>query len=266
MLSALMLMASFDAAARVKRVRPSRTPARPHMPVPRGVSFANGFGLTFGYAHSSYRTTDWATDEVETSDGLHGFMAGINKDFRIIPRVLYFQTGLSYIYQNDERNETVSLPGLDAGLRVIGDRTEHHIGMPLKLKCAFPVSHNIGLDIHVGPTLLMGLSSNMKYRTRLADGESSAVTYNIYNGKMGTENMKGDWNMSDWMVESGMLPEGRLQRFDVMMGAAVGVDFFDLLEVHVGYDWGLLNRYKKDKADDLKMHRNQLTLSVSIRF
>jgi hypothetical protein len=112
----------------------------------------------------------------------------------------------------------------------------------------------------------MGLASNIKYRTRLADGESSAVTYNIYSGKMGTEGMKGDWNMSDWMVESGMLPEGRLQRFDVMMGAAVGVDFFDLLEVHLGYDWGLLNRYRKDKADDMKMHRNQFTLSVSIRF
>lgn len=266
MLSALMLMASFDAAARTRRARPTRTPSRPHMSSHRGVSFANGFGLTFGYVHSSYRTTDWATDEVETSDGLHGFAASINKDFRLIPQVLYFQAGLGYIYQNDERNETLSLPGLDAGLRIIGDRTEHYMGVPLKLKCTFPINGSIGIDIKAGPTLLMGLASNMKYRTRLADGESSSVTYNIYSGKMGTENMKGEWDMSQWMLDSGMLPGGRLQRFDVMMGAAVGADFFDLLEVYVGYDWGLVNRYLKDKADDLNLRRNQLTLSVSIRF
>ena len=271
-LSALMLMSSADASASGKRQRVPQAPGRqqtsvrPQRPGMRGVSFANGFGLTFGYAYSTYRTEDWATGDAKTSDGLHGFTVSINKDFRIIPRVLYFQTGLTYIYQNDERNEMLALPGFDSGLKIIGDRTEHYAGIPLRLKCAFPVADRIGLDIHAGPTLLMGLSSNMKYRTRYADGESSAVTYNIYSGKMNVDGMNGSWDMSEWMNESGMLPDGRLKRYDVMMGAAVGVDFFDLLEVHVGYDWGLVNRFRKDIADELKMNRNQFTLSVSLRF
>ena len=57
-----------------------------------------------------------------------------------------------------------------------------------------------------------------------------------------------------------------LKRYDVMMGAAIGVDLFDLLEVHMGYDWGLINRYRGNVADELKMTRNQFTLSVGIRF
>lgn len=268
-LSALMLISSVDVSARVVRIRNKQVTHRPQKPVRpdrRGMSFANGFGLTFGYAHSTYRTTDWATDEAVTSDGLNGFMASLNKDFRIIPRVLYFQTGLTYMYQNDERNETLSLAGFDTGLKLVGDRTEHYLGIPLRLKCEFPVTDRIGINVHAGPTLLMGLSSNLKYRTRYADGESSAVTYNIYSGKMDVENMKGSWDMSEWMNESGMLPDGRLKRYDVMMGAAIGVDLFDLLEVHMGYDWGLINRYRGNVADELKMTRNQFTLSVGIRF
>lgn len=237
---------------------------RPHHPMDRS---AKGLGLTFGYVHSSYRTTDWATDEVVTSGGLDGFVAGINKDFRIIPRALYFQVGLNYMYQNDERNETVMLAGFDTGIRVVGDRTEHYLGLPLRLKYTVPVTDRIGLSIDAGPTLLMGLSSNMRYRTRFTDGVSTGVTYNIYKAEMDTENMKGDrWDIAQWVNDSGMLPEGRLQRGDIMMGAAIGADFFNLMEVRLGYDWGMINRYKKTVTEDLKMHRGQFTLSVGVRF
>ena len=84
---------------------------------------------------------------------------------------------------------------------------------------------------------------------------------------MDTENMKGDrWDIAQWINDSGMLPEGRLQRGDIMMGAAIGADFFNLMEVRLGYDWGLINRYKKTVTEDLKMHRGQFTLSVGVRF
>ena len=242
----------------------AQSPKRPRQPMDRS---AKGLGLTFGYVHSLYRTTDWATDEVVTSGGLDGFAAGINKDFRLIPRALYFQVGLNYMYQNDERNETVMLAGLDTGIKVVGDRTEHYLGLPLRLKYTVPVTDRIGLSLDAGPTLLMGLSSKLRYRTRFADGVSTGVTYNIYKGEMDTKNMKGDrWNIAEWINETGMLPEGRLQRGDVMMGASIGADFFNLMEVRLGYDWGLINRYKKTVTEDLKMHRSQFTLSVGIRF
>lgn len=254
-LSVLMLIVSVEVSAQ------GRYPHRHVSPA------AKGFGINFGYVHSSYRTTDWATDEVETSAGLDGFMAGLTKDFRLIPGALYFQTGLNYIYQNDSRNENVSVAGLDTGIRVVGDRTEHYISLPLRLKYTMPVTDRIGLGVDVGPTLLMGLSSKMNYRTRYADGESSAVTYNIYKGEMGVNGeLDGRWNLMEWVKQTGMLPDGTLKRFDVMLGAAIGADFFDILEVRIGYDWGLMNLYKKEVAEDLKMHRGQFNLSVAVRF
>ncbi len=254
-LSSLMLVASADAVAQARRPYRTAAPA------------AYGFGINFGYVHSSYRTTDWATDEVETSSGLDGFAAGITKDFRLIPGALYFQTGLNYIYQNDARNENVSVAGIDSGIRVVGDRTEHFLSLPLRLKYTLPITDRIGLGVDAGPTLLMGLSSKMKYRTRFADGESSSVTYNIYKGEMDTDNMlDGRWNLMEWVDQTGMLPDGRLRRFDVMLGAAIGADFFDVLEVRLGYDCGLINRYKKALGEDLKMRRGQFNLSVALRF
>jgi opacity protein-like surface antigen len=255
-LSAIMLIVSANASA---QPRPS------HRPVTSKA--ARGFGIDFGYVHSSYRTTDWATDEVETSAGLDGFVAGLTKDFRLIPGALYFQTGLKYIYQNDERNENVSVAGFDTGIKVVGDRTEHYLALPVRLKYTLPVTDRIGLGIDFGPTLLCGLSSNLKYRTRFADGETSAVTYNIYKGEMGVNGvLDGQWNLKEWVEQTGMLPDGSLNRFDVMLGAAIGADFFNVLEVRIGYDWGLINRYKKEIAEDLIMRRGQFNLSVAVRF
>ena len=252
-LAAVLMAASSDAQ-----------PKRPRHPMDRS---AKGLGLTFGYTHSSYRTTDWATDEVVTSAGLDGFFAGITKDLSIIPRKFYFQTGVDYIYQNDERNETVTVAGLDAGLRIVGDRTEHYMAVPLRLKYSVPLTDRIGLDIDAGPTLLLGLSSKMKYRTRFADGVSTGVTYNIYKGEMDKANMKVDrWDIAQWINGTGMLPEGRLRRGDITMGASVGADFFNVMEVRMGYDWGLVNRYRKTVTEDLIMRRGQFTLSVGVRF
>lgn len=228
---------------------------------------AHGLGFNFGYVHSSYRTTDWATDEVETSAGLDGFTAGLTKDFRLIPGALYFQTGINYIYQNDARNENVTAAGFDTGIRIVGDRTEHYLSIPIRLKYTLPITDRIGLGLDFGPTLLGGLSSKMKYRTRFADGEVSSLTYNIYKGEVKTADLPGgNWNLGEWVNETGMLPEGALRRFDVMLGASIGADFFEVLEVRLGYDWGLINRYEKEIAQDLKMRRGQFNLSVAIRF
>ena len=255
-LSVLMLIASVDLAAQ-ERSRHRRYHE----------FSAHGFGIDFGYVHSSYRTTDWATDEVETSAGLDGFKVGLTKDFRIVPEALYFQVGLNYIYQNDARNENISVPGIDNGLKIVGDRTEHYVALPLKLKYTYGITDRIGIAVEAGPTLLLGASSKMKYRTRFEDGQSSIVTYNIYKGEMDASQAAGDkFDLEDWMVTTGMLPEGSLKRFDVMLGASVGADFFNKLEVRLGYDWGLVNRYRKQLADDLKMRRGQFNLTVGVRF
>lgn len=259
-LAALLVLASYDADAQRQNIRPTR----PHT----GVSgeFFKGIGLTFGYVNSNYRTLDLATDEPTTTGLLHGFTVGLTKDFTLLRHALYFQTGLNYIYQDDPRNETIRIPATDLALRLVGDREEHYLAIPLRLKYDVHIVDNVGLTFDAGPTLLMGLSSKYKYKARLSDSAITSVDYNLYNGKTNASGASSIFDLEEWMEESGMYPKGRMGRGDIMLGASVGAHFFHLLEVRIGYDYGLINRYRKDVADIYSLHRGQFTLSAGIRF
>lgn len=235
----------------------------PHKFGPK-MSFFNGVGVTFGYVNSSYMTLDLATDETVSSAMLHGFTAGLTKDFALLPGALYFQTGLNYIYQNDSRNEEVDL--LVTRLKLVGDREEHYLSVPLRIKYDLDLIPAVGLTFDAGPTLLMGLSSKLKYRTRLSDNDVLSATYNIFTGKPQSSGSSAIFDLGAWMEESGMYPYGKVGWFDVMLGASVGAHFFDVLELRIGYDYGLLNRYMKEVADQYSLHRGQFTLSLGLRF
>ena len=257
-IAAVLAFASLDSAAQHQPIRPSR-------PGHSNAGAFRGIGLTFGYVNSNYRTLDLATDEATTSGLLHGFTLGLTKDFTLLPHALYFQTGLNYIWQNDPRNENYKIPLTDMSVRLVGDREEHHVGIPLRLKYDLHLLDRVGLTFDAGPTLLMGLSSKYIYKTKL-ENNVLAVDYNLYNGKVTSSGSSAIFDLENWMKTSGMYPEGRLGRFDVMLGASVGAHFFHVLEVRLGYDYGLLNRYRKDIADMYSMHRGQFTLSAGIRF
>jgi hypothetical protein len=260
-IAALMVLAPLEVDAQRGHIRPSH----PH--IGDRYTFFRGIGVTFGYVNSQYYTQDKATDDRISSDLMNGFTIGLTKDFALLPHALYFQTGLNYIYQNDSRNENIKIPLTDMSVRIVGDREEHHLGIPLRLKYDVHILDNIGLTFDAGPTLLMGLSSKYLYKTRLSEGMVTSVDYNLYNGKVKSNgNQSGDFNLEQWMDDKGMYPKGRLGRFDVMLGASVGAHFFHILEVRLGYDYGLLNRYRNDVADMYSMHRGQFTLSAGIRF
>lgn len=227
---------------------------RPHRDV---YTAADGLGITFGYVHSAYRLSDWATDEVETSDGLDGFALGITKDFSIVDRALFLQTGLLYTYQNDSRNIS------ESGVRVVGDWDEHFLSIPLKIKYEVPLMQNLNIFVMGGPTLVTGLSSSMKYRARINDSVNAAISYNFFNGKVRTNDGMPDYIES--LIES-QFPEARYRRADVLLGASAGVRFFEIFEAQVGYDWGVVNKYRGETLDDLKMRRQQLYISVGMRF
>ena len=258
LLSALLVLASFDADAQRQNSRPARPRAE------RSGQFFKGVGLTFGYANSNYRTVDLATDEPTATALLHGFTAGLTKDFTLLRHALYFQTGVNYIYQNDSRNETVKEPLTNLALRLVGDREEHHVAIPIRLKYDVHVADNVGLTFDAGPTLMMGLSSKYIYRARYSEDSIASVEYNLYNTKMKASGESAF--LAGWMSQSGMYPHGRIGRGDVMLGGSVGAHFFHILEVRLGYDYGLINRYRKDIADIYSMHRGQFTLSAGIRF
>lgn len=218
---------------------------------------AEGLGVTFGYVHSAYRISDWATDEVKTTDGLDGFNLGITKDFPVVDRALFLQTGLLYTYQNDSKNM------FEQNQRVIGDWDEHYLSIPVKVKYEVPVIENLNVFVTAGPTIVAGLASSLTYRARINDSDNAAISYNFYNGKVRTNDKMPDFISS---IIEGQFPDARYRRADVQLGASAGVRFMEVFEAQIGYDWGVVNKYKGETLDDLKMRRQQFYISLGIRF
>lgn len=217
-----------------------------------------GTGINFGYLNSAYRTVDWATDELTDKSGMNGLYVGMNHDATLIHDALYLETGLYYTFLNEARRETLTF----LSNKLIGDRTEHYLNLPVRVKYSFPVSHWLKVFAYGGPTMSVGLSSKLNYRTRLTDDQAARISYNYYNGDIQSRNMPE--GALAWFNDQ--LPPSQYRRFDVLLGGAFGAEFFDMLEVHIGYDWGLINRNKGDYAEDFKTRRNQFYFSVGLRF
>ena len=54
-----------------------------------------------------------------------------------------------------------------------------------------------------------------------------------------------------------------LTRFDIMLGGGIAVRVMNMFRINVGYDLGMLNRYKNTNTD---YRRNQLTAGVAFVF
>lgn len=223
---------------------------RPHSHVYEG-----GLGVSFGYAHSAYRLSDWAADDVRTYAGLDGFRVGVTQDFTLVYDALYLQAGVQFTYLNDNRNKEI------AGFKVVGDWNECYLSIPVMLKYKLQLTREIGLFVKAGPTIDEGLLSREKYRTKIGDGKNVAYEWRHFSAKTKGEGMPD-------AVKEVVKPEfsNKLRQFDVMFGGCVGATFFDMLEVEFGYDWGVINKFRGETFDDVKMRRQQLYLGIGVRF
>ncbi len=220
------------------------------------VSSVEGLGLHFGYVHSFNRITDPFKGEVSSSDGRNGFHVGMTKDFALIPYTLYVQGGVDYVYQ--VKNPDVAKVG---SLKILAKDQEHRLNIPLKLKYEYPVTPVISAFAQVGPTFSFGLASGLEYRAK-QDSGIAYVSYNYYSGKIKTG---GEAGFMEEIMDA-QTPDAKYRRFDTLLGGAVGAKFFDIIEASIGYDWGLVNQYKGALADELKMRRQQLYVTVAVRF
>lgn len=211
----------------------------------------SGVELSIGYLHSGYKHKEWVSEEVERDKGLNGLYVGVTKDFTIVRRTLYFQTGATYEFQNASNRFS------EAGINLVSDRSEHYIDIPVRLKFAMDVLPDLRAFVYAGPTFDFGLSSSLTYRAKVGD-HVEKFTYNYYNGKIKSNTITG---------YTPTLPAGAYRAFDVMMGGAVGVELYDIAIVKLGFDWGLINKNKKKEiADYLTTHRNLFHLGIGVKF
>lgn len=255
--AALALVAASDASAQsVGRKKPKYPHQHENVFAP---------GIHFGYVHSGYSVRDIYSGVVDRGvKRMDGVNLGLTMDFTLIPHTLYFHSGLDYVYQmnNPEKENNKDFAGLLGFKNVSGKNKDHNLDIPIQLKYKYDITPSVGVFAQLGPTLSFGMSSKMVYRGRTEDGDNVLLTYNYYTGKLKTKGTPGV--LED--VVNGILPESRFKSMDVRLGGAVGATLFEIFEASVGYQQGLVNKFKGEIAKEDKMRRGMFYLTVGVRF
>lgn len=206
-------------------------------------------GIHAGYVHSTYAAEE--TSPVLKDKAYDGFEAGLDNRTDIIGGILAVRYGLTYTYLEQELTPVANYDAKRVG---------HYLDIPLHLQVGIPLGI-IRVYAFGGPKFVMGLSS----RTIYTNGESSLV-WRMYNGDLvsnGDVDNALENHVDNELATYAGSDNKAYKRFDILMGAGLGVELFGILNVTAGYDWGLFNQ---SKLDGVKLHRNQFNIGLGISF
>lgn len=208
------------------------------------------FGVNISYMNSNARPTQWSDAKNQTN----GFTVGIDNELKLIGNFLSIQPGL--YYQHLLASDDI----VDLGSKLYAKNTysDYFLAIPLHVKLGFNILPNKMLRLYVfaGPTFEIGLKSADK----LSIAEIGEISYNYYTGKLSSSSDE----ITDIVASSGLFPDQKVYgRFDVMVGGGVGIQVIRFLDIKVGYDYGLVNRYRKEV--DKTVNRGQFYVGVGVR-
>lgn len=188
---------------------------------------AEGLNITAGY-NTGFAKQTW--NGVRSNDIYHGFNVGIGYTFReIVGDHVNIATGLQYVNMFGKKGT------YDEDLKMKGQQVDSYIQLPVRFTYLFDTE---GCDffLFAGPKFLFGLKS--QFRT-------DDVNFNWY--ARGTEQ--------------------QYTRFNLMLGVGGGMYIGEHFRLSLGYDWGVINRYKGDlKSLGNKLYQSMATVNVAMCF
>jgi hypothetical protein len=177
-----------------------------------------------GYLNSTLATKN-------NSDNANGAYAGISFN---IPVAGGLAVAPGVYYSLLTSKETAALGTVASGS---GTFMEHAINVPVYLNYGIDLARDSRFFIFGGPTVQYGLASTVKYEGNVL-GVSGSSTHNNYDNE-------------------------NFNRLNVYLGGGVGFTVAGI-QLHVGYDYGMMNQYKGDNATPC--HRSNLKLGVGFAF
>lgn len=211
------------------------------------------FGVNIGYMTSNTRP---ALDGIDAHNSrTNGFTVGIDSELKLIGNFLSIQPGL--YYQHLLASEDIAEI---AGLAAKNTYSDFFLAVPIHFKLGFNIIPDRMLRLYVfaGPTFEIGLKSADKISLSGRD-ISGEVSYDYYTGEFKTSSTELDNLVASYFPEG----EKLYGRFDVMVGGGVGIQVIRFLDIKVGYDYGLVNRYRKEV--DKTVNRGQFYVGVGVR-
>lgn len=116
--------------------------------------------------------------------------------------------------------------------------TEMYLDIPVRFNYSAELSHSLRGFVFAGPNFSLGLSSQSQGSASIGGISGSTGKHDLY--------ADSDYN-----------------RFDILLGGGIGVDYNNTIRFKLGYDLGMLNRYNSETA---VLNRNLLHVGVAFLF
>lgn len=221
------------------------------------------FGIGGGYMFSANQTKMNGEKKTE-SLSTNGFYVGVYRDMNIIGEAFSLRPGL--YYQHLLRTEDIQSPL--PNFKITNTYLDNFLGIPVHLKGAVNLLPGIlKLYVFAGPTFEVGLSSRDQLSIRgnnaIDDMVDGKITYNYYTRKVKSSSLS---NSQSEIYDDYLPSEAHYRRFDIMMGGGIGLEIVRFIDFKIGYDYGLVNRFKGDLADAGKVNREQFYVGLAVRF
>lgn len=137
-----------------------------------------------------------------------------------------FEFNPSIQYNCAFRSEDVTIESGGATLATENKYNEHYLHVPLMFNYGYEISKNARIFVYAGPTASFGLYAGGKGKAGAEFGGVSIAT--------------DDKSVSLYDKDSDY------RRWDVKVGGGIGIDICRHYRINVGYDYGLLDRWKGD--------------------
>lgn len=187
-----------------------------------------GFYITGGYAMGLDKYTDLTKSK--SKEISNGFYAGIGYNIKeLFGEDGSIDAGIQYAGFWGKQLETV------LGIPYKGQQKDSYIQIPVRARYTWE-NENVNFFLYAGPKFMFGLKSQFI-------GE--LVTVNWYAKQL----------------------ENAYKRFNLMLGLGGGIEIGGHFRIDLGYDWGVINRYKGDLKDSgCKLYESMLTAGVAVCF
>jgi hypothetical protein len=189
-----------------------------------------------GLGYNLLTTTATMADESE-DDSLNGFYLEATYDFNFLNKnwgSLGLQPGVRYTFAGESDSDEV------AGVKAKESFTEHYLDVPVNVKYSYEIiPTTLKAYAFAGPVFSLGLASNLK----AGAGDTSVKTNNYKDTEYG--------------------------RFDIKFGLGAGVTLAEKLNVKLGYNIGMLNRYTGEQISKdykYKTHTGVFYIGVGFNF
>lgn len=207
--------------------------------------------LGVGIGYNLLNTTQRFGDETD-DDSLNGFYAEVTYDFNFLEKnwgSLGLQPAIRYTFGGETESDEV--------LGVRASLAEHYLDVPVNVKYGYDVlPSKLKVFAFAGPVFSFGLSS-----VTSESGDNLIVKKNLYTGtvktKLNSETTKVKGDGTDY------------GRFDIKFGLGAGVTVVEKLNVKLGYNIGMLNRYTGEQASKdykYKTHTGVFYIGVGFNF